>query len=164
MYSIYFVFCKKYAKLSIMNVSFCGHSYILDKEDIENKLQNALNMMDYPIINFYMGGYGDFDAIALKCFRGFKENKKNTSIYFISPYLDEKYLKGKSLLIDLCDGVIYPDIEKVPYKFSILARNKWLVEHSDIIICCVYKTFGGAAKMLEYAKTKNKIIINLAKK
>lgn len=58
---------------------------------------------------------------------------------------------------------LYPDgLEKVPKRFAIDWRNKWMVQQSDYVISYVCHSFGGAAKYMELAKRKKKIVYNLA--
>ena len=59
------------------------------------------------------------------------------------------------------DEIIYPPIENIPLKYSIIYRNKWIVENSDFIFFYVAHTWGGAYQMLEYAKNINKQFFNL---
>ena len=55
---------------------------------------------------------------------------------------------------------IYPEgLEKVPPRFAIVRRNQWMTDHSDIVICHVTHSWGGAAKAVEYAEKKKKIIL-----
>ena len=46
-------------------------------------------------------------------------------------------------------------------RFAISKRNEWMVNHSDMVITCIAHNFGGAAKYADYAKRKNKEVINL---
>lgn len=58
---------------------------------------------------------------------------------------------------------IYPEgMEKVPKRYTISWRNKWMVNESDIILCYVRHSSGGAAQFVEYGRQKGKMIINLA--
>ena len=40
-------------------------------------------------------------------------------------------------------------------------RNKWMIDHSDIVITYVHRSFGGAAKFKELAEKKNKVVIQI---
>ena len=60
------------------------------------------------------------------------------------------------------DSIVYPPLEKVPFRFAISKRNEWMVDNADIIIGYVKNQYGGAYKILEYAKRQRKNIINLA--
>lgn len=141
-----------------MRVTFLGHSDTphniepILKKVIENLILN--NQADL----FYVGTHGNFDAMAKKCL--IKLNK-------IYPYI--KYLSVLAYMPNNNDrytnysNTIYPDcIENVPPKFAISKRNKWMIEHSETVICYVKHTFSNAAQFLDFGKRKNKTIINLA--
>ena len=59
------------------------------------------------------------------------------------------------------DEIIYPPLEKVPWRLAILKRDEWLVEHCDLMIAYVTHEWGGAAKMMRFAERKKKRIISL---
>jgi len=71
------------------------------------------------------------------------------------------YLNSNSR-IEEYDESIYPPLESVPKRFAILRRNEWAIMESDIIVSYVIRSWGGAAKALEYAKRKGKRIIPYA--
>ena len=146
-----------------MKISFCGHGDIYSQlETIEQNLTHIINDLKETDITFYLGEYGSFDFLCRKCCIALKHKFKRCKIIFVTPYFDNKYLKSKPL--NLFDDIIFPPLEHVPKKFAILARNKWIVDNSDLIIAYVNRSFGGAAKTLEYAVKKKKQIINLTQK
>ena len=51
----------------------------------------------------------------------------------------------------------------VPPRFAIDYRNKWMIDHSDVITY-VRRSFGGAAKSKTLAAKKNKTVIELSEK
>lgn len=55
---------------------------------------------------------------------------------------------------------MYPQLEGVPRRFAISKRNEFMVEHADIVVAYVTHDWGGAAKMLEFARRRKKEIIN----
>ncbi|MDE6690958.1 MAG: hypothetical protein K2K04_03220 [Clostridia bacterium] len=112
-------------------------------------------------ISFYVGGYGAFDFQALKACQTFKRTHPDTKIYFITPYLDETFLQTRNIQRNKFDGVIFPPIEKVPKKYAIIERNKWMVSQSDFVIAYVNHSWGGAAKTFDYAFKTKKQYINL---
>ena len=58
---------------------------------------------------------------------------------------------------------MYPEgLELVPRRFAIKYRNRWMVEHADIILAYVNRGYGGAAQTLSYAARRGLEIINLA--
>ncbi len=55
------------------------------------------------------------------------------------------------------EETIYPEgLEKVPLRFAISRRNRWMVNQSDLVLVyCRYST-GGTASIAEYAEKKGK--------
>lgn len=68
------------------------------------------------------------------------------------------YIKGELN----CDSILYPPIENVPLRFSILKRNYWMIDNADFVIAYVKYSIGGAFKTLEYAKTQKVLYCNIA--
>ena len=56
------------------------------------------------------------------------------------------------------DSTTYPPLEKVPPRYAIVKRNEWMVCESDVVISGVTHSWGGAAKTLEFAQRKKKVI------
>ena len=56
---------------------------------------------------------------------------------------------------------IYPELEKVPPKFAILHRNRYMIDKADIVITYIQYTKGGAYQAYLYAKKQGKNIIEL---
>ena len=148
-----------------MLITFCGHSNCLFNNDVKEQLKNILldEIIKNPTCKFYLGGYGDFDGLCLRMLKDFKANFPEIELIFITPYLDKNYSKLEFAKYHY-DDVIFPPLESVPRKFAILKRNEWMVDEADLVIAYVIYSCGGAAKTLEYAKRKNKTIINLAEK
>lgn len=167
MFSICLKYYKNNAKLNSMIVTFCGHAEIFFryKDKLKAELLEYLKKIGKnETITFYMGGYGEFDQIALNCAVAYKKIKSDNKIVFITPYLDDKYLKNKLYLNNCYDEIIYPEIERVPKKYAIIERNKWMVEKCDLLIAFVRFKSGGAYQTLEYAKKRKKRFINLYNK
>ena len=139
-----------------MKVTFCGHSDKCYNEEIPVKLYHILKMqIQLGATTFLLGGYGWFDGGAATTVKKLKEEYPYINSLFVTPYINKHYN------MDLYDESIYPPLESVPLRFAISARNKWMVDSADVIISCVKHSWGGAAKTLEYAKRKNKTIIEL---
>lgn len=149
-----------------MIITFIGHSVLHNSEYLSEKLKNIIlkNMKGDDNICFYCGGYGDFDNLCARVCHFIKEEQHNCKVVFITPYVIESYKhKIKSISnTEFYDSIIYPPLEKVPFRFAISRRNEWMVDQADVIIAYVKYTHGGAYKSMEYAKRKNKNIINLA--
>ncbi len=147
-----------------MIVAFCGHSDFVAKEKYERKMMALLEeKIADETVEFYLGGYGGFDDFAYRCAKKYKANKLNVTLVFITPYLTIEYQKNHlSAMKDKYDYIIYPEIEDKPKRFAITYRNRFMVDNADVVIAYVEHDWGGAYKMYKYAKSKGKVIINLA--
>ena len=143
-----------------MIISFCGHStYITNEQDKQRILELLEKLGKNEQIDFYLGGYGNFDSFARLCAKEYQKTHPDSKLYFITPYL-ENYSKLE-YAADLYDGTIYPELESVPRKYAISKRNEWIVNHSDYVIAYISHSFGGAYKTLLYAKKHNKPYTNI---
>lgn len=147
-----------------MIISFFGHSDFCEKNGDREKILNILNNhVADNVVEFYLGGYGNFDRFAHECCVEFKNSHNSASIIFVTPYITEKYQNNHLRFINNSfDYIIYPPIESTPLRFSIPKRNEWIIRESDLIICHITHNFGGAFKAYRYAlKKQQKKIINL---
>ena len=137
-----------------MNVTFCGHSSVIDREKVRKWLMKIVgNLSAEGADTFLLGGYGDFDKIAADIVWELKGQYPDIKSLLVIPYMEQKFELSKY------DGTIYPDLENVPKKYAIVHRNRYMVNEADVIIAYVLHNWGGTAKTLEYAQKKNKRII-----
>lgn len=106
---------------------------------------------------FYVGNQGNFDAMALRLLKEFEKP------YSITYDVVLAYLPKKTEPFFEAYYTILPEgIETVPPRFAIEYRNKWMIEHSDIVVTYVTRNFGGAAKFKKLAEKRNKTMIELS--
>lgn len=147
-----------------MIISFIGHRKIDNHDIIKTAIYEILlSMRLNDDLIFYFGGYGDFDALCASVVKELKSVRSNVKSVFVTPYIGQSYnTKLKSILeSNLYDEILYPEIENVPYKFAISARNKFIVNSSDLIISYVINSWGGAYSSLKHAEKLHKKIIYL---
>jgi uncharacterized phage-like protein YoqJ len=135
-----------------------GHSqcYGLDA----NVLMNALEqLIQKGVDTFYVGNQGDFDRMAFDCLRRLRLAYPHISYTVILAYLPTQRKAH-----DPYDGnTLYPQgLEEVPQRFAITRRNRWMVERSDICLCYIAHTWGGAYQAVRIAKRRGLEIINLS--
>ena len=149
-----------------MIVTFCGHAqYIATKEDKQRLLTKLEEVIGDAPAEFYLGGYGAFDAFAYTCAKSYQKNHPETKLVYVTPYMTIEYQKNHlEPQKDHYDSIYYPELEKVPLKFSILERNKRMVEKADFVIAYIDHTWGGAYKTYKHAKRKKKPLFNLSGK
>lgn len=140
-----------------MTVTFCGHRDTYLSEFLNKKFDKILiDLIENGADKFLFGGYGRFDIIAAEKVYNLKKIYPHIHSVLVIPYLNRK---------NFCiyyDCTEYPPIENVPLRFAISKRNEWMIQQANTVIAYVNLTFGGAAKTLDYARRKEKNIINLA--
>ena len=146
-----------------MIITFCGHSdYRRRVEDEERIFAFLEELAGNEPLELYLGGYGGFDSFALKCGEVYQKLHPNVKLVWVTPYLDPKHRKNPDIEIQRYDEIVYPGLEQIPPRFAISHRNRWMVEQADAVIAFVSHEWGGAYKMLFYAKRKGRRILNLA--
>lgn len=136
-----------------MTVTFCGHRQIFDQNTVSKWLDLILpSLIEGGVTTFYLGGYGTFDRLAVAAVRRQKTVYPSIEAVLVLPYLD------RNMDVSDYDRTTYPPLEKVPPRFAIIKRNQWMVEQSDVVISAVTHGQGGAAKTLDHARRKGKII------
>ena len=101
---------------------------------------------------FYLGGYGAFDGLAAAAVRKQKETYPHIELILVLAYLDREIDASRY------DSTTYPPLEKVPPRYAIVRRNEWMVRESDVVISGVTHGWGRAAKTLDYARHRQKVI------
>ena len=143
-----------------MVCSFFGHKdapqsvYPKIKEYIE-KLISQRN-----IESFMVGNQGGFDSMVLKALRELKQAYPHICYNVVLAYMPVQ--KSEYELYAPSETFLPEGIETVPKRFAISWRNKWMVRESDIILCYITHSWGGAAQYAEYAHRQRKEVINLA--
>ena len=137
-------------------VTFIGHGkvYRLDEENLKDIIIKAVvNGADL----FINGGMGDFDYICARIVKSLQKDYPHIKSELVIPYLT---FNPRSM--DCFDSSVYPDgFEKYHFKAAIVARNKWMVNQSQMAICYVDHDWGGAVKTFEYAVRQGLIIDNI---
>ena len=137
-----------------MTVTFCGHSKIYQTCEISKWLDIILpSLIEGGATTFYLGGYGAFDGLAAAAVRKQKESYPHIDLVLVLAYFDREIDASRY------DGTTYPPLEKVPRRYAILRRNEWMVSVSDVVISGVLHSWGGAARTLEFAQRKNKVVL-----
>ena len=134
-------------------VTFCGHSKIYQTADFSKWLDIILpSLIEGGATTFYLGGYGDFDSLAAAAVRRQKAVYPHITAILVLAYLNRETDAARY------DDTTYPSLENVPPRYAIVRRNEWMVRESDVVISGVTQGWGGAAKTLDYARRKQKII------
>jgi uncharacterized phage-like protein YoqJ len=137
-----------------MIVTFCGHREVHEPEKVKGWLEEVVDRLIHEGADtFYLGGYGQFDALAAAVVREKKERYPQIRSVLVLPYLDRNYDASAY------DETIYPPLENVPRRYAISRRNEYMVDHADVVVTYVVFCFGGAYKTTQYAERKLKRMI-----
>lgn len=131
------------------------------REMTQQQVANFLNV-DRSTYSYYENGKTEPSITVLmrmaELFSVTLDNLECCTVLAYMPGIKSEFDTGYEKL-----ETLYPDgLEKVPKRFAIDWRNKWMVQQSDYVISYVCHSFGGAAKYMELAKRKKKIVYNLA--
>ena len=140
-----------------MICTFFGHRDA--PESIRPKLREVLvELIDRQgIKQFYVGNQGYFDGM-VRSLLAELEQPRGIRYEVVLAYLPQK----TAGLCDVDHTLLLEGIETVPPRYAIEYRNKWMINHSDVVVTYVTRNFGGAAKFKEMALRKNKTVIELA--
>ena len=142
-----------------MVVTFFGNRNT--PQDIKYKLKETLELLikNNDAKEFYFGNNGNFDILVKNVLIDIKKRNPNiecTEVLSRMPK-EREVENGISSLFP------YEVACSIP-KFSINARNIYMINKSDIVVTYVARTFGGAYKFKKISERKGKIIIELFEK
>lgn len=137
---------------------FSGHQ-ILDTT-LFKLLRELISTKSF--VDIYIGRNGEFDIYAATVVKRIQNavGKENSELICVLPYTE----KDINYYEEYYDSVMIPEcVYGTHPKGAIAKRNKWMVEHSELVICYVEREEGGAYTAMRYAKRIGKKVINLAK-
>lgn len=141
-----------------MKITFFGHSdFCSYNEYKERTLRLIENLVHDTEVEFLLGMHGGFDGFAYSVCDEYRKEHKDARLTFVTPYILEKP-PHQSLNFD---EIFYPDLERVPKRFAITHRNRWMAENADAVIVYVKHPWGGAYQAYKHAERKQKRIFNL---
>ena len=144
----------------VMVCSFFGHSdttssvYPVLMSTIEDLIVNR------QVSNFLVGNHGSFDGMVYRALRELKKTYPQICYNVVLAYMPGE--RQEYELYDPTETLLPEGIETAPKRFAISWRNKWMVRESQIVVCYIAHSWGGAAQFVKYAKNQGKEIINLA--
>lgn len=143
-----------------MNCCGFGHKEIF--QNIGSRLDEAIaQSINLGCSVFYTGAMGEFDSMFSSAVRKAKKTKPDIKLICVKPYMTKELNNNKNFYNSMYDDVLIPqELMGVHYKRAITARNRWIVDNSDIYRLHD-KSLRGAYNALKYAEKRNKRIIEL---
>ena len=144
-----------------MTVCFFGH------RDASPSIQSTLRAVLVDLIEhesadrFYVGNHGTFDALVRDTLRTLQTIYPHITYAVVLAYLPAA---KTSLPPEDFSDTVYPEgLTNVPKKFAIDHRNRWMITQSDVAVCYVMRSIGGAAQYRAAALKSGLRVIDLAK-
>lgn len=143
--------------MNTFTVSFFGHREIENSFEVERRLEkiiiNLIRSKEY--VEFLVGRDGEFDLLASsvikRCIK--KYGRDNTSFVLVLPYVRAYYRDNEAAFLDYYGEVeICEEAARAHFKSAIQIRNRRMIDHSDLVVCCVQRKQGGAYAAVRYAE------------
>lgn len=150
-----------------LTVSLFGHRIIEDYITVEAKLYELLRILmqkESGEVEFLIGRNGDFDQITASVIRKLKKETGNENIFLtlVLPYETAELRNNTEAFESYYDSIeICEASADCNFKYAIVARNRDMVDRSDMVVVYVKNESGGAYQALKYAEKNQKRIINL---
>ena len=147
--------------------AFFGHREIEKTNELYQKTYDEIvKVINLGCVNFYFGGYGEFDELCYQIVSKIKLSNPNLNITRTYCVSQEKFLYKKVRFFNKenYENVIYLTPSFDGWYQSIYFRTLAMIDVCDFIIFYVTRiTNSGAYKAYQYAiKQKDKVVINIA--
>lgn len=150
-----------------LTVSLFGHRFIDDSQTVEQKLYELLRIImsrGDREVEFLVGRNGDFDLMTASVVRRLKKeiNAENVFLTLVLPYETAELRNNTEAFENFYDSIEISEasVDK-NFKYAITARNRDMIDRSDMVVVYVKNQSGGAYQSLRYAEKNEKKIVNL---
>ena len=150
-----------------ITVSLFGHRIIEDYQAVGAKLYELVRIVmqnGSREIEFLVGRNGDFDLMVASVIRKLKKETGNDNVFLtlVLPYETAELRNNTESFESYYDSIeICEASANQNFKYAIVARNRDMIDRSDMVVVYVKNESGGAYQSLKYAEKNQKRIINL---
>ena len=150
-----------------LTVSLFGHRIIDDSQTVEQKLYELLRIIisrGDREVEFLVGRNGDFDLMTASVVRRLKKeiNAENVFLTLVLPYETAELRNNTEAFEHFYDSIEISEASADKnFKYAITARNRDMIDRSDMVVVYVKNESGGAHQSLRYAEKNEKKIVNL---
>ena len=129
-----------------------GHREVLKKID-DAVYAAVLKAAEQGCKIFYTGAMGEFDSLFSSAARKVKKTYPEIKLICVKPYFTSDLNTNRDYYAALYDDVIIPsELADIHPKAAIKYRNRWMIDHSDIILIYTKRSYGGAYEARRYAE------------
>ncbi len=139
------------------NCTFYGHRNC--PQTVKKELTQTIESLicNYGVTKFYVGDKGNFDGMVISVL------KELSVSYDFEYYIVLSTLPNREILHKDIEHILPEGFEKVPKRFGIDYRNKYMLKHSDFVVVYITQSISsGASKYYEMAQKQKKYVINIA--
>ena len=144
-----------------MTATFFGHRDCPDsvKPQLRKMLVELIETQE--VDTFYVGSQGKFDSLVLAVLEQLSLKYPHIRYEVVLAYFPDH--RKESHLPDFPHTLLPEGIEKVPPRFAISWRNRWMLRQADVVVTYVNHTWGGAAQFAALARRQGKAVLPLGK-
>lgn len=147
-------------------VSFFGHRRIYDQLHLDHALEEIIAglLRGRSYVEFLVGRDGDFDQLVSSTIRRCQREcgDKNSSHIWVMPYPTAFFRDNEEACYAYYDEIeICEESTAKHFKASFQARNRHMVDRSNLTVFYVESNEGGAYQTMQYAIQQGKNLINL---
>ena len=141
----------------------CGFGHRNVFENISSKLDNAVEeAIAQGCEIFYTGAMGVFDSLFSSAVRSAKKVYPHIKLIGVKPYFTNDINTNREYYAAIYDDIIIPDeLAGIHPKAAIKARNRWIIDNSDIVLIYTVRNFGGAYEAKRFAERNGKRLIKI---
>lgn len=148
-------------------MSLFGHRMLRNPAAMESALEETVLRLlrEHEFVEFLIGRNGDFDLLAASVIRRCRRSAggENSAMILVLPYETAEYKHDLPALLGYYDEVrICEEAASGHFRAAMAARNRAMVDQSDLLVCCVERQSGGACRAMAYARTRGVECVNLA--
>ena len=152
--------------METFTVSFFGHRLIDDPVPVDKALEELIGslLQSKEYVEFLVGRNGDFDQLVSSAIRRCKRTLRedNSAHVWVLPYVTADYRDNEDAYRAYYDEIeIYGSVGS-HYKAAFQARNRNMVDRSQLVVFFVDRKEGGAYQTMRYAVRQGNSYINIA--
>ena len=152
--------------MNIYTVSFFGHRRIYDQLRLDGELDELIIhlLREHSYVEFLVGRDGDFDQLVSSAIRRCQREygHHNSSHIWVMPYPTSFFRDNEEACYAYYDEIeICGESSVKHFKAAFQARNRHMVDRSNLVICYVETNEGGAYQTMQYAMQQGKKLVNL---
>jgi len=150
--------------MKTFTVSFFGHRRLENALEIERLIEGIVKpiLRENEFVEFLIGRDGEFDILVASIIRRCKRiiRNDNSSLVWVLPYPTAELNRDLEEFQNYYDSIEINHASH--YKSAHQERNRQMIDRSDLVVCYVAHSDGGAYQSMKYTKTQKKRIINIA--